>query len=204
MNQSPGKRATREEILKVSVSLFARQGYEGVSMREIAAAVGIQATALYYHFPDKEHLHRAVLLYAFRDRLSGSIATLTGPEPPRARLRRLVEVLVGELGGDSDLLLLIQRERIENDEARRRLMAEQVMAQPFEALTATLKEIMPGKEVQPLAISIIGLLLFQLESAPIRRFMPGWRAEYDRPEYIVAHLCGLLDAILGEEARHEA
>ena len=36
--------------------LFARHGFAAVSMRQIAAAVGVQAGALYLYTPDKEAL----------------------------------------------------------------------------------------------------------------------------------------------------
>lgn len=54
--------------------LFARQGYAAVSMRQIAAAVGVQAGALYAYTPDKQALlfdlletHMQDLLDAWRD-----------------------------------------------------------------------------------------------------------------------------------------
>ncbi len=48
-------------ILQEAARLFVLQGYRGISMREIAAAVGISKAGLYYHFKDKEDLFIAVL-----------------------------------------------------------------------------------------------------------------------------------------------
>lgn len=62
--------ATRE----AAVDLIARHGYEAVSMRQLAARVGVQAAALYRYFPTKEDLlftlmreHMEALLGAWRD-----------------------------------------------------------------------------------------------------------------------------------------
>ncbi len=44
--------ATRE----AAIELIARYGYEAVSMRQLAAEVGVQAAALYRYFPTKEDL----------------------------------------------------------------------------------------------------------------------------------------------------
>ncbi|MCW2936964.1 MAG: putative TetR family transcriptional regulator [Actinomycetia bacterium] len=44
----------RGEILDAAAALFAREGYRGTSMREVATAAGIQAGSLYHHFPSKE------------------------------------------------------------------------------------------------------------------------------------------------------
>lgn len=47
---------TGPRIRLAAQSLFARHGFAAVSMRQIAAAVGLQAGALYLYTPDKETL----------------------------------------------------------------------------------------------------------------------------------------------------
>jgi AcrR family transcriptional regulator len=58
----------KEEILDVATALFAEKGYEGTSMNDVAARVGMRKASLFYHFATKDALYEAVL-----DRL---IATL--------------------------------------------------------------------------------------------------------------------------------
>ncbi len=50
------KRNTRERILEEALNLFSVQGYEGVSVREIAGAVGIKDSSLYKHFRSKQEI----------------------------------------------------------------------------------------------------------------------------------------------------
>lgn len=45
---------TASKARAAALELFARQGYAAVSMRSIAAEIGIQASALYNHFPTKQ------------------------------------------------------------------------------------------------------------------------------------------------------
>lgn len=52
---------SREAILQAAQRLFVEKGYPGISMREIADAVGMTKAALYYHFRDKEQLFLALL-----------------------------------------------------------------------------------------------------------------------------------------------
>ncbi|MBZ9741120.1 MULTISPECIES: TetR/AcrR family transcriptional regulator [unclassified Mesorhizobium] len=52
---SDGER-TEAAIREAAVSLIARYGYEAMSMRQLAAEVGVQAAALYRYFPTKEEL----------------------------------------------------------------------------------------------------------------------------------------------------
>ena len=52
--------STRERALDAALELFGRKGYDGVSMNDIAQAVGIRAPSLYKHFPGKEALFAAI------------------------------------------------------------------------------------------------------------------------------------------------
>jgi AcrR family transcriptional regulator len=58
---------TQAAILAAALNLFARHGYEAVSMRKIAADVGVQAAALYRYFPTKEELLFTLLDLHLRD-----------------------------------------------------------------------------------------------------------------------------------------
>ncbi|MCB1406364.1 MAG: TetR family transcriptional regulator [Rhodobacteraceae bacterium] len=58
MARKPGSRAeiTGPRLREVALRLFARDGYAAVSMRQIAAEVGVQAGALYLYTADKQSL----------------------------------------------------------------------------------------------------------------------------------------------------
>ncbi|MFC7510237.1 TetR/AcrR family transcriptional regulator [Streptomyces thermocarboxydus] len=47
---------TRQRIQEVALELFAEQGYEKTSLREIAERLGVTKAALYYHFKTKEEI----------------------------------------------------------------------------------------------------------------------------------------------------
>ena len=44
---------TRSRVQEVALELFAEQGYEKTSLREIAERLGVTKAALYYHFKSK-------------------------------------------------------------------------------------------------------------------------------------------------------
>ena len=54
-------RNTREEILQVSLRLFARDGYEAVSVSRIAGELGITKGALYRHYASKRAIFDSIL-----------------------------------------------------------------------------------------------------------------------------------------------
>src|SRR5271165_5129673 len=47
---------TRSRVQKVALELFAEQGYEKTSLREIAERLGVTKATLYYHFKSKEDI----------------------------------------------------------------------------------------------------------------------------------------------------
>lgn len=52
--------STKEKVKKIALSLFAKKGYDGTTMSEIAKGVGIKKASLYSHFKGKEELFFAV------------------------------------------------------------------------------------------------------------------------------------------------
>ncbi len=78
---------TGPRIRAVAERLFARHGYAAVSMRQIAAEVGVQAGALYLYTPDKQSL----LADMMREHLVGLLATLADLPPQDAPAEALAQ-----------------------------------------------------------------------------------------------------------------
>ena len=71
---------TRERIQSIALELFAEQGYEKTSLREIAERLGVTKAALYYHFRSKEDIVRS-FMEDYRAELEQVIAWGAGQPP---------------------------------------------------------------------------------------------------------------------------
>ena len=76
---------TGPRIRAAALKLFAQSGFAAVSMRQIAAEVGVQAGALYLYTPDKQSL-LAELMADHMEELLASLAAEPLPEAPVERL----------------------------------------------------------------------------------------------------------------------
>ena len=88
---------TRSRVQKVALELFAEQGYEKTSLREIAERLGVTKAALYYHFKSKEDI-----VHSFTDDYFAEIDALlawakdqpSGDETRHAILDRYVGIVL--------------------------------------------------------------------------------------------------------------
>lgn len=55
-------KSTKEKILIEALTLFSENGYESVSVNQIALAVGIKAPSLYKHYKNKKDIFNAIIL----------------------------------------------------------------------------------------------------------------------------------------------
>jgi AcrR family transcriptional regulator len=89
--------SARERILDTSRELFARSGYHGSSIRDIAGALGVSVSSVYNHFRSKDAILLELLrrpLVESKQLLEATIETSTG-DPP---LERLTSALRGHYG----------------------------------------------------------------------------------------------------------
>jgi AcrR family transcriptional regulator len=77
-----GDSKTREEILDASLASFSEVGYEGTSMRAVAAAAGVDHGLVRYYFQDKQAMfaetmaHRTAIPARLSDALAGDPDTI--------------------------------------------------------------------------------------------------------------------------------
>lgn len=183
---------TRQVILRVSVELFAQSGYANVSVRDIAQRVGIKPASLYYHFANKRSLYLASIKASFSLKAAVFSEVLAMPEDADIKLRHYIYTLTKLAAEDEPFRRLLQRELLDGDQESMQYLAENVFQEQFNALGDLITEFNPDCDPHMSAISVLSLVLYHLETMPIRCFLPGHKKVHNEVKFIAQHVFKLI------------
>jgi AcrR family transcriptional regulator len=99
-----------EHIYREASKLFARYGFEGVTMRDIADACGITMATLYYHFSSKGELHDEITQYRFEEFIGGVIEQQKALPPAQDTPSALLALIFDAVLDDPTLFNLMQHD----------------------------------------------------------------------------------------------
>ncbi|PIP44027.1 MAG: TetR/AcrR family transcriptional regulator [Deltaproteobacteria bacterium CG_4_10_14_3_um_filter_60_8] len=188
------KQKTKTEVLAIAIPLFANGGYDGVTMRQIAAAVGIKAASLYYHFPDKQTLYIDALGFAFAERIKPLSEAFTLAAEPQERLRMLLDKFCILMAEDVDFARLIEREIMHGDATRLQFLADHVFTEFVRDMMDLGRALAPHRDPHLLAISVVALVVYHFQITPLRSFLPGFKKSHNDPGVVARHIFSLLES----------
>jgi AcrR family transcriptional regulator len=116
MSQALAFSPSREKILEVAEAHFARRGFSGVGLREVAVTAGLGKSSLFHHFESKAQLYFEVLervLGRIQERLQPALAQ---PGSPLARLEAWIDALIDALAEHPATARLLLRGLVEEDD----------------------------------------------------------------------------------------
>ncbi len=97
-------------VYDTAAKLFAKKGYSGTSIREIAEALDLQKSSLYHYFKSKEDL----LFKIMDDSMTVALQKIDGlyqsEVPPLEKLREFMHFYASFYAGDRDRLILLVNE----------------------------------------------------------------------------------------------
>jgi TetR/AcrR family transcriptional regulator len=102
-------RNTMENILKAATEQFARKGYEGARVDEIARQANINKASLYYHFVDKAGLYEQVLIQALRGLNHRIVENTKEAATHRERLKHFILTLGNNLESSPHMAVILSR-----------------------------------------------------------------------------------------------
>lgn len=93
--------SARGRLLQEAARLFRDKGYERTTVRDLAAAVGIQSGSLFHHFKTKEEILKAVMVETIRLNTALMQAAADGADSPRGKLRALIRAELESINGQT-------------------------------------------------------------------------------------------------------
>jgi AcrR family transcriptional regulator len=114
--------AKRRNVLNAAWELFAAQGFDDTSMRDLAFKAGVSTATIYAHFPTKPDLLEALIEQRWQQALAGMLARAAEVEDPLDRLVAGITGLNHAIAADPLLRqLLVTPRRIGDTRAEERL-----------------------------------------------------------------------------------
>ena len=82
----------KEEIVSVASHLFKEKGYNAISMRDIAEAMGIKAASLYNHISGKQEILSTIILEVAKEFTNGMNSVASENVSPLKKIENIIEL----------------------------------------------------------------------------------------------------------------
>ncbi len=104
--------------MEVSARLFKEKGYNAVSMRDIAKAMGMKAASLYNHISGKQELLSTLILQVARAFTQGMDAVMADAISPVSKIEKIIELHIEITINHSEGLAALNNDwmHLENDD----------------------------------------------------------------------------------------
>ena len=157
---------TRERIIAAAGPIFARDGLDGTTIREICRVAEVNLASVNYHFGCKDSLYVETVRAAYEQRLQEvPVPEFHAGIPPERQLELFIRALAERMLGEDDAgwqARLLMREAIEPTQACTSIVEEFIRPQET-LLLSILDKMLPAETPQlrrhQIAFSIIGQCL---------------------------------------------
>ena len=169
-----GRKGRREQLLQAGERLFAEHGYRGVTIAEVAGAVGVSTGSFYNHFQDKESFFGAILDRVAEQGIRQARQVISRFKNPMNQLKALFRFITLGIRSNSLLLGVLTNARrfgspspAERDRRRRVLLQsvggliDDIVADGIRRLTFRVGRY---HDARRLLVSVYGALLSEIDS----------------------------------------
>jgi AcrR family transcriptional regulator len=193
---------TPQKIIAAATTVFAREGFKGARMQQIAQAADVNQALLHYHFGSKEKLYQEVLFRFFSGILEKLAHHFASPDAPEAALRDFINVYMDIMQTNPDLPRLMVSEIMAGAVHMRaiadRILSETGITPPALIIPFIEKSVAQGliRPVDPAqtVISVIGMCLIFFVAKPLIYHI--WGQPSDDKEFLQKRKEAIIDLIL--------
>jgi AcrR family transcriptional regulator len=160
-------------ILRQALVLFAKHGYEGVSVRMLANAAGVTLPLIYHYFPDKQAIYDDAVQRAFAYMMEGLIRATQSGLTGEARLRAFLAGHIALQSSDSPEVRLVDRELLEARPETMVKLGTDFFQRPHDALVEIILDLAPAAPAEEIAEHIIAAAYGAVKLRSVRTRLRG-------------------------------
>ena len=151
----------RRKLIEIAGQIFAEEGYEAATVRQITDRAQVNVAAVNYYFGDKFQLYRAVL-QSITGRTLEQLKQHCLEGPAEERLRNLVRCLLVISSSDTPIWahLLMARELVELHDDKTEVFVEAI--RPINEIAVAIVRDLLGDQADPGAIRIAAGLMIPI------------------------------------------
>ena len=166
MAEDKSPRDAKEKLLPAAAQLFAERGFAGVSIREVAAAAGVNSALISYHFGGKEGLYEAVVTAQFERVISRFEKIVAAEGTPQEKVKAYADLIRRNHTEDQPLMARLVQGELSSPTACMENVIKKNISRMARLLTGVIKEGMDSgdcrDDIQPIfaALSLAGMMNF--------------------------------------------
>ncbi|MFQ5685972.1 MAG: TetR/AcrR family transcriptional regulator [Candidatus Scalindua sp.] len=165
------KNNTKKTILRSAEGLFARQGFELTTVREIAKKAGINVAMVYYYFNTKEELHQNIIEDTFKSFSQSLKEGVDQGKGSEEKICDVIKVYINFLHHHKDLHRIILRETTSQSK-HIDMIVKKYISRNFDLVHSIMKEgvqkgVFREHDTTLSTFSLIGMILYYFSYEPI-------------------------------------
>src|SRR5579863_6132581 len=172
-----GDQAVRQQLLTAARGLFAKQGYDAVSIRAVAEAARVNPAMIHYYFGSKQGLYEAMLAATLAPLIERLGQVLSGNDDTSA-LKNFFALYMRTLGANPWMPPLILREVVAEGGHLRACLIQREQA---------VGRIRADADPSMTALSMVSLAVFPFVAIPVASEVFGMRVKEDYLDRFIAH-----------------
>lgn len=190
---STSDQTVRQQLLAAARGLFAQQGYDGVSIRQVAETAAVNPAMIHYYFGSKQGLYEAMLTDTFTPLIERLSAVLGASADDAGALRNFFSLYMHTLGANPWMPPLILREVVAEGGRLRGWFIQQFAARGGGLLTRLIEREQAAGRIRTdadpslTALSMVSLAVFPFVAMPVTREVFGMRVKTDYLDRLVEH-----------------
>jgi AcrR family transcriptional regulator len=190
------RQEARRTLIETAATLFAGQGYDGTSLKQVADGAGVTPAMVAYYFKDKSGLLEAVVRRGLGILLE-VVETVVADHVPGEFVPELIDGYLGTLSRHPWIPQILIREVVSKDTPLRALFMEEFAQRAATLVPARVESEMregalrPDLDARYTILSLVGMCVFPFVAQPVLGPLLGYRLDTSFGESYTAHVLTL-------------